>query len=48
MNETVVVKVSGDCVMDDDDELNGMEWGDVNKHVHPDCVVIEDIMIMME
>ena len=31
---------------DDDDELNGL--GNVNKHVHLDCVVIEDIMIMME
>ena len=49
MNETVVVKVSGDCVMDGDDydsELNVL--GDVNKHEHCDCVVVEDIIIMME
>ena len=25
-----------------------MDWGDMNKHVHPDCVVSEDIIIMME
>ena len=25
-----------------------MGWGDVNKHVHPECVVFEDIIIMME
>ena len=41
MNETVVIKVSVHCVM-------MMDWGDMNKHVHPECVVIEDIIIMME
>ena len=47
MNETVVIKVSVDCVMeDDDDDLDAM--GDMNKHVHPECVVFEDIIIMME
>ena len=25
-----------------------MDWGDMNKHVHPECVVFEDIIIMME
>ena len=45
MNETVVIKVSVDCVMDDDD-LDGL--GDMSKHVHPECVVFEDIIIMME
>ena len=25
-----------------------MDWGDINKHVHPECVVFEDIIIMME
>ena len=28
--------------------MNWMDGGDVNKHAHPDCVVIEDIIIMME
>ena len=51
MNETVVIKVSVDCVMDDDDDdddddLDGL--GGMNKHVHPECVVFEDIIIMME
>ena len=46
MNETVVIKVSDDCEMDDDDDLDGL--GDINKHVHPECVVFEDIIIMME
>ena len=45
MNETVVPKVSDDCEMDDDDL---MDWEDVNKHVHVECVVFEDIIIMME
>ena len=45
MNETVVIKVSDDCEMDDDD-LDGL--GDMNKHVHLECVVFEDIIIMME
>ena len=45
MNETVVTKVSDDCEMDDVD-LYGL--GDINKHVHPECVVFEDIIIMME
>ena len=25
-----------------------MDWGDMNKHAHPECVVSEDIIIMME
>ena len=25
-----------------------MDWGDMNKHVHAECVVFEDIIIMME
>ena len=25
-----------------------MDWGDMNKHGHPECVVLEDIIIMME
>ena len=25
-----------------------MDWGDVNKHGHLECVVFEDIIIMME
>ena len=25
-----------------------MDWGDINKHVHTECVVFEDIIIMME
>ena len=25
-----------------------MDWGDINKHVHLECVVFEDIIIMME
>ena len=25
-----------------------MDWGDINKHGHPECVVFEDIIIMME
>ena len=25
-----------------------MDWGDINKHVHAECVVFEDIIIMME
>ena len=25
-----------------------MDWRDMNKHVHPECVVFEDIIIMME
>ena len=45
MNETVVTKVSDDCEMDDDD-LDGLE--DINKHGHHECVVFEDIIIMME
>ena len=44
MNETVVIKVSDDCEMDDDSD--GL--GDINKHVHLECVVFEDIIIMME
>ena len=47
MNETVVIKVSDDYVMDDNnDDLDGL--GDINKHVHHECVVFEDIIIMME
>ena len=48
MNETVVIKVSVDCVMVDydDDDLDGL--GDMNKHVHLECVVFEDIIIMTE
>ena len=48
MNETVAIKVSVDCVMDDDDDddLDGL--GDMNKHVHAECVVFEDMIIMME
>ena len=25
-----------------------MDWGDINKHGHLECVVFEDIIIMME
>ena len=25
-----------------------MDWGDVNKHGHHECVAFEDIIIMME
>ena len=25
-----------------------MDWGDINKHAHLECVVFEDIIIMME
>ena len=25
-----------------------MDWGDMNKHVHLECVVFEDMIIMME
>ena len=25
-----------------------MDWGDMNKHVHLECAVFEDIIIMME
>ena len=25
-----------------------MDWGDVSKHSHLECVVFEDIIIMME
>ena len=25
-----------------------MDWRDINKHVHPECFVFEDIIIMME
>ena len=25
-----------------------MDWGDMNKHVHPECVLFEDMIIMME
>ena len=25
-----------------------MDWGDMNKHCHPDHFVFEDIIIMME
>ena len=25
-----------------------MDWGDVNKHIHVECVAFEDIIIMME
>ena len=25
-----------------------VDWGDINKHVHVECVVFEDIIIMME
>ena len=25
-----------------------MDWRDINKHVHLECVVFEDIIIMME
>ena len=25
-----------------------MDWGDINKHVHPECALFEDIIIMME
>ena len=46
MNETVVLKVSDDCEMDDVDDDD--YWGDINKHVHPFCMVFEDIIIMME
>ena len=31
---------------DNDDDLDGL--GDMNKHVHRECVVFEDIIIMME
>ena len=46
MNETVVIKVPVDCVM-----MMMMIWmdcGDMNKHSHHECVVFEDIIIMME
>ena len=33
--------------MDDDDDDDD-DWGDMNKHVHSECVVFEDIIIMME
>ena len=45
MNETVAIKVSVDCVMM---MMIWMDWGDMNKHVHLECVVFEDIIIMME
>ena len=45
MNETFVTKVSVDCVMM---IMIWMNWGDMSKHVHPECVVFEDIIIMME
>ena len=47
MNETVVIKVSVDCVMMMM-MMIWMSWGDMNKHSHPECVVFEDIIIMME
>ena len=45
MNETVVIKVSVDCVMM---MMIWMNWGNMNKHVHAECGVFEDIIIMME
>ena len=45
MNETVVIKVSDDCEIDDDD-LDGLSC--MNKHFHVECFVFEDIIIMME
>ena len=53
MNETVIIKISDDCVMDDDDDDDDdddylMYWGDMNKHIHCECVEVEDIIIMME
>ena len=33
--------------MDDDDDLDGLKR-DMNKHAHPECVVFEDMIIMME
>ena len=45
MNETIVIKESDDCVMDDDDDD---EFGDINKHVHCESALFEDIIIMME
>ena len=47
MNETVIIKISDDCVMDDDDD-DLMYWRDMNKHIHCECVEFEDIIIMME
>ena len=46
MNETVVIKVSVDCVMMM--MMIWMDWGDMNKHVHAERVVFEDMIIMME
>ena len=48
MNETVVIKVPVDCVTMMMMMMIWMSWGDMNKHVHPECVVFEDIIIMME
>ena len=50
MNKTVFIKISDDCVMDDDnyDDDYLMYWGDMNKHIHCECVEVEDIIIMME
>ena len=46
MNETVAIKVSVDCVMMM--MMIWIDWGDMNKNIHAECVVLEDIIIMME
>ena len=47
MNETVMIKISDDCVMMMM-MMIWMYWGDMNKHTHCECVEVEDIIIMME
>ena len=47
MNETVIIKISDECVMMMM-MMIWMNWGDMNKHCHCECVEFEDIIIMME
>ena len=49
MNKTVFIKISDGCVMDDDDDDDDDDvLGDMNKHIHCECVEFEDMIIMME